>query len=450
MNESGRRPLWEYAGSLPGVAWPAVPGPDGAAATALLFQFERSQWFPPDALRERQQRQLDVLLRHVLETVPYYRGLRGARFDQLPILARRDLQQGFESLKSERVPPAHGALGETRTSGATGSPVRVLKTQVTNLFWSAFTLRDHSWHRRDLGRKLAVVRQGIKAGTAASWGPATDGVVATGPCIMLTPASSAGEQLDWLQREQPAYLLTYPSNLAELARLSLARGVRLEGLLEVRTLGESLGAEVRELCREAWDVPLTDFYSAQEVGYLALQCPEHQHYHVQSEGALVEVLDDNGAPCALGEVGRVVVTDLHNFAMPLVRYELGDYAELGEPCPCGRGLPVLRRILGRVRNTLVTADGGRYWPSFGVRGFLDIAPVLQHQFVQKSYDLVEARLVVAAPLSAGQERLLAERIASRLPGGFRVTISCCDRIARGAGGKYEDFICEVQPKSAAQ
>ena len=88
-------------------------------------------------------------------------------------------------------------------------------------------------------------------------------------------------------------------------------------------------------------------YTCQEAGYLALQCPDYPHFHVQSENVLLEVVDDVGQPCGPGEVGRVLITSLNNFATPLIRYELGDYAEVGAPCPCGRGLPVLKRIMGR-------------------------------------------------------------------------------------------------------
>ena len=180
-----------------------------------------------------------------------------------------------------------------------------------------------------------------------------------------------------------------------------------------------------------------------EDGYLALQCPQHEHYHVQAEGVLLEVLDDTGAPCVPGQVGRVVVTPLHNFAMPLVRYDIGDYAEAGEPCACGRGLPVLKRILGRVRNMLTTADGKRYWPVFGTRALMESAPVLQVQFVQKSHDLVEARIVAAAPLSGAQEAQFRDRVLSMLPPGMSLRFAYCDSIARSASGKFEEFVSEV-------
>lgn len=448
MNAFVHRPAWQLKSTFPGAVWPAVPEPAGAVLLSLLFQFEQSQWLPAEGLRALQLRQLGALLTHAWETVPFYRRHWGtmpaaAAFTRIPPLTRRDLQQNFGSLASRRLAPGHGPVGESRTSGSTGAPVRILKAEVSELFWRALTLREHRWHRRDPALKLAAIRQGATAGIADSWGTATEGLVATGQSAALTPERSIDEQLQWLQQQRPAYLLTYPSLAAELARASLERGIRLPGLLEVRALGEQLDPETRALCRRAWDVPVTDMYSAQEVGYLALQCPEHEHYHVQSESVLLEVLDDGGAPCGPGEVGRVVVSDLHNFAMPLVRYDIGDYAEVGDPCPCGRGLPVLRRIVGRTRNMLVTRDGKRYWPMFGMRAASAFVPVIQHQFVQKEWDLIEARLVTASPLTAAQEDKLRALILTRMPEGFRVSFAYCDRIARSAGGKYEDFICEV-------
>jgi len=450
---------WQFQSAVDGVAWPAVPDYGHAAVLALLQQIEYSQWSSPASIATQQQRQLQLLLRHGWETVPFYRESWGGRYDpaaplsmdaieRLPLLSRRSLQEHYEAMKSRSIPAAHGKASEVRTSGSTGAPVRVLKTQITGLLWNALTLRDHLWHRRDLGGKLAVIRRG-STGRAPSWGAATAGLVATGECVMHDVEADVEAQLDWLVAEKPAYLLTYPSIVAELAKASLRRGVRLPGLLEVRTLAEGLGAEVRALCREAWHVPLVDMYSAEEVGYIALQCPQYEHYHVQSESLLVEILDEGGRPCAPGQVGRVVVTDLHNFATPLVRYDIGDHAELGAPCACGRGLPVLSRIAGRVRNMLVTAEGKRFWPPLGSRRFFEVAPILQVQIAQKEFDLLEARLVAAGTVDAAQEARLREMILAAMPPGMRVVFRYCDSIPRGAGGKFEDFICEV-PGAAAR
>lgn len=447
-------PVWDYVSSVPGAAWPAVPGPQAAALLAMQSQFERSQWLPPERLLGLQLRQLDGLVRHAYATVPYYRDrwrglyepgvpLTRARFDRLPVLERADLQAHFEALRSERLPAGHGNSAETRSSGSTGAPVRALSTELAQLMWRAVVVREHAWHRRELGGRLAAIRQGVQRGESPGWGPATDGVLVTGPSVLLPVSVEVGGQLKWLKEQSPAYLLTYPSNLEQLARRALLTGLRLPGLREARTLGEVVTPELRALCREAWGVPVVDAYSAQETGYLALQCPDHEHYHVQSETVRVEVLDERGAPAAPGASGRVVVTPLHNFAMPLVRYAVGDYAEAGAACPCGRGLPVLRCIHGRTRNTLVLADGRRYWPSFGSRSLNALAPVLQHQFVQMTHDLIEARLVTARPLTVAQEAALRSHIQSRLPARFEIRLVRVDGIPRSASGKFEDFISEV-------
>jgi phenylacetate-CoA ligase len=439
---------WRFEGAMPGVAWPAISAPHAAAKLALLHQLEHSQWLSYARIGQLQSRQLELLLRHAATTVPYYRKRWGSTasaqdFADLPLLIGRDLQDNFAELKSKAIPPEHGTVVEVRSSGSTGSPKRVLKTQLSQLFWHALTLREHLWHRRDLSGKLAAIRRGA-SGKQSSWGTATEGALVTGAAVGLGVEKQHVEaQVAWLQREDPSYLLTYPSLLGELARTCLSGGIRLPSLLEARTISEIVTPELRRLCREAWHVPVVDMYSTEEAGFIAAQCPDHEHYHVQAETVLVEILDEHGRPCAPGEVGRVVVTDLHNFATPLIRYDIGDFAEVGAPCSCGRGLPVLTRIVGRTRNLLVTADGKRYYPIIGQTGFLDIAPILQHKFVQTAFDVLEARIVMReAPTTEQVERLRAH-VAKGVPAGIRIEVVRVESLHRGQGGKYEDFVSEV-------
>lgn len=445
---------WSIQSAVPGASWPAIPAPHAATTLGILFQLEQSQWLPAARLLELQLQQLLSVVRHARAHVPFAREhwpapaqpdgpLTLEHLAELPVLTRAELQAHYTELKSDWVAPEHGALAELRTSGSTGSPVRILRAALSRAFWNVFTLRDHLWHRRDLRGKLAAIRHGLEPQESPAWGNATAGIVGTGPAAVLGVDADIDRQIAWLGEQAPSYLLTYPSLVRQLAAACIARGVRFPGLAQVRTIGETLDPEVRALCRQAWGVGIADVYSAEEVGYIALQCPDHEHYHVQSEGVLVEVLDDHGRQCAPGEIGRIVVSDLHNFAMPLVRYDIGDYGELGEPCPCGRGLPVLRRIVGRVRNTLVTAEGRRYWPTFGQRGFQEIAPILRFQFVQTAYDRVEMRFMAAEPITAAQESRLRERIVARLPAGFSIGFVRVASLPRSASGKYEDFVSQV-------
>jgi phenylacetate-CoA ligase len=438
---------WAFETAVPGVAWPAITSPHGAAKLALLHQFEQTQWLAPQGLRDLQLSQLEVVLRHAAATVPYYRKRLGKsasarELADLPLLTMRELQENFAELKSEAIPREHGGVGEVRTSGSTGTPKRVLKTQLCQFFWDVLTLRDHAWHRRDLRAKMAAIRRG-SIGKQSSWGSATAGVAVTGPAVGMSVETDIDDQLEWLCQEKPRYLLTYSSLLGELARLSLSRGVRLPQLAQARTISEIVTPELRRLCRDAWDVPVVDMYSAEEVGYIGLQCPDAEHYHIQAESVLVEVLDEKGRECRQGETGRVVVTDLHNFATPVIRYDIGDFAEVGPACPCGRGLPVLTRIIGRTRNLIVTPDGKHRYPFLGQSEFLDIVPILQHQFVQTALDVVEARIVMREAPTPEQIMRLRTHVEKHMPAGIRIEVVRVESIPRSPGGKYEDFISLV-------
>lgn len=470
-NEGGNRtPERESAPAAPtpfpkpavtGSLWPAYPGPTTSTLLSILFQLERTQWWPTETLLAQQMQQLGALTAHAARTVPFYRrrlqeaGIAGEKslepevWHRLPILTRHDLQRMGKGLDSRKLPERHGATKRLSSSGSTGKPISVLTTNVCAIFWQAVTLRAHLWHRHDFSRTLGSIRK-FRQGVGAypdglsldNWGTAAL-VFPTGPAVGLHINTAIKDQIEWLQRRRPEYLTTFPSNLMALAIYCRDRGIALPGLRQVITTAELVSPELREACWEAWGLRVVDMYSAQEVSYVALQCPDHEHYHAQSEVAHVEILDDRDRPCGPGEIGRVVVTPLHNFATPLLRYEVGDYAEVGEACPCGRGLPVLRRILGRVRNVLIGPKGERYWPTFGSRTFTQIAPILQHQFVQKSVDTLEARLVTERPLSEEEEEALRRHIGSRLPFAMTILFTYHREIPRSEGGKYEDFISEV-------
>lgn len=447
--------LFTPRSAVNGIVWPAIPAAAGATMLALQFQLEQTQWWPAEVLLQHQFAQLKHLLLHAFETVPFYRerfnacgfdpkaDLSSENFAKLPLLTRKDIQEAGENLASTRVPPEHGQAREGRTSGSTGTPVRFLSTEITRSFWQVFTLREQLWHHRNFNAKYAVIRMLPENAILQAWGPATEVAFATGPGVFLKIEMPVSEQVARLKEHQPDYLLTYASNLQALARYCWENEIRLPNLKEVGSIGEVVTKELREDCKLAWGVSLVDIYSTQEVGYIALQCPEYEHYHVQSENVLVEVLNQDGRPCGPGETGRVVVTSLHNFATPFIRYDIGDYAEAGGPCPCGRGLPVLKRIRGRQRNMLVLPSGGRIWPVTGCREYADPRLLRQFQFVQKSLEEIEVRLVTGRALSATEESGLRELILSSLGHPFKLEFVYCDEIPRGPGGKFEDFRSEL-------
>lgn len=434
--------------ALAEVLWPALPGRIGATVLALQQQFEASQWWPANSLLALQLRQLGPLLVHAGRMAPFYQGRLGKEpgkptpdtWDRIPVLERAQFQEAGPDLFSLNIPKGHGPVADVTTSGSTGRPVTVKSTKVTTLFLHALNLRYHLWHGRDFSAKVASITI-IKSPhpKPRDWGLGYP----SGPMVAFDVTRPTSEQLAWLADFGAEYLLTYPSNLRALALMSEEKGFKPPGLEQVSTMGEVLDDDIRQTCERAWGVPVTDVYSSQEVGVIAIQCPDHPHYHVQSESVLVEVLDEDGAPCQPGRVGRIVVTDLHNFASPIIRYAIGDYAEVGEPCPCGRGLPVLKRIMGRTRNMLTLPGGDKFWPVIGQSKLRDIAPVRQFQLVQKTLEDIELRLVVARELTADEEAAVKASVLEKLGHEFAISLIYFDEIPRTPGGKYEDIISEV-------
>ena len=433
-------------------AWPAVPDDASAQALALQFQLEHSQWLDIDRLNQRQHLQLQCVLKACALHIPYWRKvLASAGIDpgatltaetlrQLPILRRRDVQAAADHLLNRTIHPAHGRIIKSSTSGSTGEPVRFYQTAITQHYWRALTLREHFWQRRDFSGKLAVIRSNTEAGRSPNWGPATWSLIQTGPACSLNIRTDISTQLDWLAEENPDYLLTHPSNLKALAVRAIECGVTLPRLRQLRTFGELLTVDTIMLCRRAWNAGIADIYSSEEAGYIAFQC-ERGSYHVQAESLIVEIVDEADVACAEGQSGRVLITTLQNFAMPLIRYEIGDYAEAGGTCGCGRGLPLLQRIRGRQRNMLRLPDGTRHWPSFPEERWVGIAPIQRLQVVQKALDRIVLQICAERPLTDDESARLASTFAATLKFPHQIQIEQLASFTRT--DKFEDFICEV-------
>ncbi len=436
------------------VVWPALANPQGTAILSLLYQLGQSQWQDARQIESLQLEQLNPLLEHAWAHVPWHRGrlsdagwmpgiaLTRAAFSALPIMTRADIQKNGEALYANALPKAHGRILVGRTSGSTGQPMQFLSTELNSLFWDAFTLRESLWHKRDFTQPLAVIRPGVKAESHAGWGRPFN-AYHTGNFEQIPIDTPLSEQISWLIRNQPGYLLSTPNHLATLAEGFRSRGKILPSLQQLRTFGVTVEPRIRELCRSVFGVEIADMYSTTECGYLAFQCPESGHFHVQAESALVEVLREDGMACAPGETGRVVVTALHNFAMPLIRYDLGDFAEVGATCSCGRGLPVLNRIVGRVRNRARHPDGQLFWPSLASLTFFFDLPVRQWQIIQDRNDHLTVRLAVFRPLDTGEESRIAAELAQAFGWSFPVSFEYLNEFPLPANGKFEDFISLV-------
>jgi phenylacetate-CoA ligase len=447
-----------------GAVFPAVPQGTTAAMLAVLHQLQRTQYLEPHELRELQFRQIAALAAHVDRTVSHYgislrrAGIKPsmtiteAAWQNVPILTRTAVQDAGAALHAREVPHGHGSIASATTSGSSGRPVTIRKTALSRFYWQCFVLREQDWHQRDLGQlRMTLLRDEQRTDAAADplrraadWGEPISTVYPTGPAILVDYRAEVSFLWDAVLRERPVFLTTFPSLLAALVRESLADGRKPDGLREVRTVGEALSGDLRTICEAAWGVRMTDIYSAAEIGVIAYPCREHGRMHVQSESVKLEILRDDGTPCEVGEEGRVVLTPLHNFAMPLIRYEIGDRAAFGGPCACGRTLPVLAGIPGRARDMLTLPNGGRRFPYYGHGEIMRIESIMQHQVAQTGPDQIEIRLVVRRRLT-GDEEARVTAIASRHLGEpFSVRVVYRAELTRGPGGKFAEFTNEYE------
>lgn len=442
---------------IPGIVWPPLAQSEQRPLPALLQQLGQLERAPLEELAAGQQQQLGVLTFWLAQhSVFHQRRLQAANLAllqpltldtlaNLPPMTRRELQSGEDELFCEP-PPSHQPVTETRTSGSSGESVVVLRTQISHLFWLAYGMRDHLWWRRDFSGKLAIIRANLSQERISlnSWGPPASLLTTTGPGHAFSMAMDTATQARLLVNIDPHYLLTYPNNLAELLRYIESDRLSLPSLLQIRSIGETLPSDLRDETRRVLGVEIVDTYSSQEVGVIAIQCPASGLYHLMAENLIVEVLNEQGVACLSGETGDVVVTDLHNFATPLIRYAIGDRAEVGPPCICGRNLPTLSRILGRSRNMVLFPDGTRRWPIVGFYRYREIAPVIQYQLVQRSRQSIDVNLVVERPLVPQEEIALADVIRENIGYPFNIQfIYHPHRIPVSKGGKFEEFVCEL-------
>ena len=415
---------------------------------ARIMELRGSSRWDREQARRFQARRLSLLVRHAWENVPYYReqfeahGLRPesvrglADLGRLPAAERTDMQQQPVARLVARGYDA-ARLRCWRTSGSSGQPFTIRRTPLED--------RLLQWLRIRQLRRLGMRWTDVRTYSALGEEPARRSFMPflrRAPVNILAPAR---EILDRLAEVRPDVLALYAGTLAWISGAAEPRDrERIRPRLIV-PVAEALTPLMRRRIEEAFAAPVYDFYAAHEFNLIASECGKTGLLHLEETGVLVEVLKD-GRPCAEGEAGEVHGTALHSFAMPFLRYRLGDIAVRGpDPCPCGAPCATLARVEGRSAERFLLASGKTLHP------FALVAPVTreaewvrQYQVVQEALDHVRV-LVVAAPDSPpGRERL--EELGRRLEAiaGVRVTLELTERIPRSPAGKYQPYYSKLR------
>lgn len=437
--------------------FPAWAAKNRSARLRYLADLEQSQYLPASAIVRLQWERLDALLRHAYVESPYYRrrfldaGVRPSALRScedlrdIPTIAKTDVQRcGAEMMASSyRDRP----LVKDMTGGSTGSPMVFYYDEDRRDSRTAAAMRHDRWTGWDIGEKLAVL-----------WGAPRD--LARPPALkdrvrdwilqrsVMLDASAIDETRmtafhERLVRERPPFLLAYANTLALFARF-----VRDQQLAPVRPRaiicsGEVLTDESRALIEATFAAPVFNRYGSREFSVIASECDRHEGLHVNAENLLVEVLHQ-GQP-VIDREGEIVVTDLRNLAMPLIRYRTRDVGILSSrPCSCGRGLPLLHLSGGRVTDFLTAIDGRKVSGiALATYGITNIPGIEQVQFLQQDVASVTARIVRGPGWSEEGLQTLSRRLRGFLGDEMIVRTEFPESIPLEASGKYRFTISTV-------
>ncbi len=430
-----------------------------------LRELEQSQWWPLEQIRELQSSRLQRLIEHAYQHVPYYRrtmdelgvapaAIRSAHdLNMLPILTKADIRDAGESLLADCCDPRR--LRRCATSGSTGEPLRFFSTREDRFTRGlARSLRAAQWAGVNPGDRHATLSRPrhyarrheqllyrmsrrVRRSKQVSYGHLTD--------------DDLERIARYLQHERLHSLGGSPPLLALVAAYMRRRGLSAPHMNAIICGGEQLYPHARELLREVFGCEPCSKYSSFEVFDIASECSAHQGLHIQAEDVIVEVVDAAGNVLPEGEQGRVLLTNLHNYAMPLVRYEIGDIGAMdSSTCDCGRNLPRLVGMLGRASELIVTPSGGRIFAADLDLESLGRLGVRSYHIVQEDIDLVTVHLTwysdIVAPDRAAGERLIAARLSRSMGDGIRVVIEQSDDIPMTAAGKHLVVESRLSPR----
>lgn len=424
----------------------------GQNVTGNLRQLLRSERLPPVELRSLREKQLSKLVRDVRRGVPAYATRLQALADgpltvkdlqSVPTLDKQTLKQSYEHFLHARPSPF---WVEKTTGGSTGEPVTIRKSRQAMAWELAATWRGYGWagvHIGDLQARfwgIPISRTGRFNARLIDFVCHRERFSAFG-----FDRSSFVRYDALLRARRPDYFYGYVSMIAELARWYLESGRRLEAPPKaIITTSEVLSPDDRAALETAFGCSVYNEYGCGELGTIAHEC-EHGRLHTNDENLIVEVLDGD-RPCVAGEKGELVVTDLRNTALPLIRYRTGDFGTMSsQPCPCGRTLGVLEAIHGRAYDFIQAPDGRRFHAEFLMYIFEEAQRhdigIAQFRVVQTSIDHLEVFVVPASTgFSPGQEAQLVGRMRELLGDAFGIQVHRVSRLEREPSGKMRVIV----------
>ena len=419
----------------------------------------QSQWKPYSKLKTNQEKQLQHLINFAYKNVPYYHKLfNDLRFkpddikkiedlEKLPILTKDIIKQKWEDFKPVNLNTMKYYVNST--GGSTGTPFQYRLSKYDRFFSGGILYRGWGHAGYELGDKMVFL-----AGSSLDVGSSSFIIKKAHEVSRnIRKLSSFDMGPDDMQKYadvinsfKPRFLRGYASSINFFANYIKENDVEIIAPSGVFTTAEKLMPPMRKNIEEVFGCDVYDAYGLNDGGVSAYECAEHNGLHIDTERSIMEVVDDSGCQMEEG-VGSILATSLHNYAMPFIRYDTGDMGHIIEDvcgCGCGRGSRLLKEVMGRSVDVLLTPEGKSIHGWFFLLIFWEYCKgIKEYQVVQEKIDKIVIKMVIDDDFNEKQVETIRD-VIKRKSSGWDIEFRFVDEIERTKAGKYKFIINELK------
>lgn len=402
---------------------------------------------------EYQEFMVKKLVNHASENVDYYKtfmetedSIHESAIDiiqNMPILTKEIIRQNFDNLTSKDYNKRTWFY--TTSGGSTGEPLKIMQDDQT-VKWS--NIGHYYYCKEMLGVDEPRVKKVILWGNERDifgqstsikdrlFSKLTKTILLNG---YLMTEENMGRYINTINSYKPEFMRGYASCLYEISKFAEKKNMPLHTPDFIESTSENLSNEMRETIESTFGTKVSDFYGSREVRSIAGEC-EEGNLHLFNFKNYVEILDRDDKPVKTGEKGRIIVTDLSNYSMPLIRYEIGDMAIAGKKkCKCGNPLPTIKEVVGRVTDSFVLKNGtvvpAEYFTQLiGVYCYKGL--IEKFQVLQEDYDLVRIKAVAYSGFNLPEEKEIENKIKLVMGNDCKIIWEYVDDIPKTKSGKY--------------
>ena len=424
-----------------------------------LHELRNQQWMNSQDLSRLQNIKLELLLSHAYENVPFYRsrfeyaGIKPNDFgepevlNKIPLLSKQDILSNEDLLVSRNA--VVGQLIPNSTSGSTGEALRFFTDMKSWACRRALMIRNQEWLGIHLGDRQASL-----------WGASMD--IDKGKKLRgrlhnwinnMLPLSSYDlkkttlyEYVDRLNRFRPKLLTSYPGPLTELAQFMLdCGGLKVPSICSIISSAETLFSWQKEIIETAFSKPVFNRYGCREFGDIAHECERREGLHINADRLILEIIDEDLVPVRPLQMGEIVITDLDNYGMPLIRYRIGDRATISDKeCSCGRGLPLLHSVEGRSLDVVRAPNGNALGGTFWTLLFRSRSGIRAFQVVQEEKNGIVVNFVSDEHQNNLELDYFSKKIMEQCGEDFLVKFNRVDSIEKTTSGKTRFVISNLE------